>query len=250
MSHEKPKAKPIFAKALEIEEPEARESYLDDACGGNAELRAEVADLLAAFEQAGSFLKKPAVEADTKAFGPTVDMPAVAEAPGQLIGRYKLLQQIGEGGMGSVYMAEQEKPIRRKVALKIIKLGMDSKQVIARFEAERQALALMEHQNIARVLDAGTTKTGRPYFVMELVKGIPITEYCDNNKLTPRERQVLARLIDGLSNKAIAQALSIGEGTVKVHLKAVLRKLHVANRTQAATLALRLGWPPAKTAYL
>jgi len=188
MSHEKPKAKPIFAKALEIEEPEARESYLDDACGGNAELRAEVADLLAAFEQAGSFLKKPAVEADAKAFGPTVDMPAVAEAPGQLIGRYKLLQQIGEGGMGSVYMAEQERPIRRKVALKIIKLGMDSKQVIARFEAERQALALMEHQNIARVLDAGTTKTGRPYFVMELVKGIPITEYCDNNKLTPRER--------------------------------------------------------------
>ena len=188
MSRKTRSAKSIFAKALEIETPQAREAYLEDACGGNAELRSEVADLLAAFEQAGSFLKNPAVEADAKAFGPTVDMPAIAEAPGQMIGRYKLLQQIGEGGMGSVYMAEQEKPIRRRVALKIIKLGMDSKQVIARFEAERQALALMEHQNIARVLDAGTTKTGRPYFVMELVKGVPITEYCDNNKLTPRER--------------------------------------------------------------
>lgn len=180
MSRKTRSAKSIFAKALEIETPQAREAYLEDACGGNAELRSEVADLLAAFEQAGSFLKNPAVEADAKAFGPTVDMPAIAEAPGQMIGRYKLLQQIGEGGMGSVYMAEQEKPIRRRVALKIIKLGMDSKQVIARFEAERQALALMEHQNIARVLDAGTTKTGRPYFVMELVKGVPITEYCDN----------------------------------------------------------------------
>ena len=112
----------------------------------------------------------------------------ITEGPGTCIGPYKLLQQIGEGGMGIVYMAEQEKPVRRRVALKIIKPGMDTKQVIARFEAERQALALMDHQNIARVLDAGTTETGRPYFVMELVHGVPITKYCDDTQLTPRER--------------------------------------------------------------
>src|SRR5207253_552453 len=111
-----------------------------------------------------------------------------AEQPGTLIGPYKLLQQIGEGGMGVVYMAEQQAPVRRKVALKVIKPGMDSAQVIARFEAERQALAMMDHQNIARVLDAGTTASGRPFFVMELVHGVPITKYCDDNRLTPRER--------------------------------------------------------------
>ena len=112
----------------------------------------------------------------------------LAEPPGSRIGPYKLLQQIGEGGMGVVYMAEQTEPVRRRVALKIIKPGMDSRQVIARFEAERQALALMDHPNIARVLDAGATETGRPYFVMELVHGVPITEYCDGPHLTPRER--------------------------------------------------------------
>ena len=117
----------------------------------------------------------------------TIDRP-VTERPGDTIGPYKLLQQIGEGGMGVVYMAEQNEPVRRKVALKIIKPGMDSKQVIARFEAEQQALALMDHPNIAKVLDAGTTDSGRPYFVMELVKGQPITEYCDQHRLTPRER--------------------------------------------------------------
>ena len=111
-----------------------------------------------------------------------------AEGPGSRIGPYKLLQQIGEGGMGVVYMAEQEQPVRRRVALKIIKPGMDSGQVIARFEAERQALAMMDHQNIARVLDAGTTPSGRPYFVMELVHGVPITKFCDDNQLTPRQR--------------------------------------------------------------
>ena len=110
------------------------------------------------------------------------------ERPGDRVGPYKLLQQIGEGGMGVVYMAEQSEPVRRKVALKIIKPGMDSRQVIARFEAERQALAMMDHQNIARVLDAGTTESGRPYFVMELVHGVPITQFCDDNHLTPRER--------------------------------------------------------------
>ena len=112
----------------------------------------------------------------------------ISEGPGSIVGPYKLLQQLGEGGMGVVYMAEQEKPVRRLVALKIIKPGMDSRQVIARFEAERQALAMMEHHNIAKVLDAGTTETGRPYFAMELVKGVPFTDYCDKNKLTPRER--------------------------------------------------------------
>jgi eukaryotic-like serine/threonine-protein kinase len=123
--------------------------------------------------------------------GPTEDIPAprhITEGPGSRIGPYKLLQAIGEGGMGAVYMAEQERPVRRRVALKIIKPGMDTDQVIARFEAERQALALMDHQHIAKVLDAGATDTGRPYFVMELVKGLPITEYCDRNRLTLRER--------------------------------------------------------------
>ena len=111
-----------------------------------------------------------------------------AEHPGTLIGPYKLLEQIGEGGMGVVYMAEQQTPVRRRVALKIIKPGMDTRQVIARFEAERQALAMMDHSNIARVLDAGATESGRPYFVMELVRGIPITEYCDQNNLPVRMR--------------------------------------------------------------
>src|SRR5207247_8302740 len=113
----------------------------------------------------------------------TADYEPIAERPGSTIGPYKLLQQIGEGGMGVVYMAEQTEPVRRKVALKIIKPGMDSAQVIARFEAERQALALMDHQNIARVLDGGATASGRPYFVMELVHGIPITKFCDDQQL-------------------------------------------------------------------
>ena len=142
--------------------------------------------LLKAYDDAGSFLESPAAQ-----FPATVNMPAVQEAPGAVIGHYKLLQQVGEGGFGVVYMAEQQEPVRRKVALKVIKPGMDSRQVIARFEAERQALAMMDHQNIARVLDAGTTDSGRPYFVMELVKGVAITEYCDKNTLTPRERMEL-----------------------------------------------------------
>ena len=118
----------------------------------------------------------------------TEQHPTISERPGQSIGRYKLLEQIGEGGMGVVYMAEQQRPVRRKVALKIIKPGMDTKQVVARFEAERQALAMMEHPNIARVLDAGSTESGRPYFVMELVRGTTITEYCDANKLDTTQR--------------------------------------------------------------
>src|SRR5205823_4729905 len=117
----------------------------------------------------------------------TMDEP-ITERPGTVIGPYKLLEQIGEGGFGLVFVAEQQQPIRRKVALKVIKPGMDTRAVIARFEAERQALALMDHPNIAKVLDAGTTASGRPFFVMELVKGVPITDYCDQNQLTPRVR--------------------------------------------------------------
>ncbi len=173
----------IFFAALEKGTPEERAAYLDRACGPDPELRGCVERLLNAHPKVGSFLRAPA-----PGLGGTVDEPSGAEKPGAVIGPYKLLQQIGEGGMGAVFMAEQQQPVRRTVALKIIKPGMDSAQVIARFEAERQALALMDHPNIARVLDAGTTDSGRPYFVMELVKGVPITKFCDENQLTPRQR--------------------------------------------------------------
>ncbi|HEY3964614.1 MAG TPA: protein kinase [Planctomycetaceae bacterium] len=178
--------KALFDRALEIESLQERQAYLEQACAGDAVLRNKVETLLKAYDDAGSFLEPPAAH-----FSATVNMPTVQEAPGAVIGHYKLLQQVGEGGFGVVYMAEQQEPVRRKVALKVVKPGMDSGQVIARFEAERQALAMMDHQNIARVLDAGTTDTGRPYFVMELVKGVAITEYCDKNTLTPRERMEL-----------------------------------------------------------
>ena len=142
-------------------------------------MRANVEELLRSQETAGGF------SADPKRDAPAVTA-LVTEREGDRIGRYKLLEKIGEGGCGVVYMAEQTEPVRRRVALKIIKLGMDTRQVIARFEAERQALALMDHPNIARVLDAGATDTGRPFFVMELVRGIPITDYCDQNHLSTR----------------------------------------------------------------
>src|SRR5437588_7125961 len=171
----------VFCAAIERASPAERVAYLDQVCGGDLDLRQRVERLLEAHLQAGSFLAaRPAV------MPATTDLPA--EAPGTIIGPYKLLQQIGEGGMGTVFMAEQTQPVQRKVALKIIKPGMDSRQVIARFEAERQALAIMDHVNIARVFDGGATESGRPYFVMELVHGVPITEYCDDNHLTPRER--------------------------------------------------------------
>jgi eukaryotic-like serine/threonine-protein kinase len=164
-----------------------RATYLDEACAGDAALRQRVEELLQAGEEAGDFLEGPA--AVRPKVGGTVRLPAIpAEKPGDRIGRYKLLQQIGEGGCGVVYMAEQEEPVHRHVALKVIKLGMETKSVIARFEAERQALALMDHPNIAKVLDAGATDTGRPYFVMELVRGIKITDYCDQNNLSTRGR--------------------------------------------------------------
>lgn len=169
----------ILWEALKLS-GEARSTYLESACAGDAALQEEVQSLLEAEEQAGTFLCSQAVQE-----GPTV---LLAEKAGDHIGRYKLLEQIGEGGFGVVWMAEQEEPVRRRVALKIIKLGMDTKEVVARFEAERQALAMMEHPNIARVFDGGATNTGRPYFVMELVKGIPITDYCNLNKLTTKRR--------------------------------------------------------------
>jgi WD40 repeat protein/serine/threonine protein kinase len=172
----------ILFAALEKRGPE-RAAYLDKACGQDVELRQQVERLLAAHPRAAGFMEAPA-----PGLGATVDDPPLGERPGTVIGPYKLLEQIGAGGMGLVFVAEQQQPVRRRVALKIIKPGMDSQQVIARFEAERQALALMDHQNIAKVLDAGTTPTGRPYFVMELVHGIPITTYCDANQLTPRQR--------------------------------------------------------------
>jgi len=171
----------IFMEAVQKSTPQERAAFLDQVCADDAELRRSVDLLLLAHDKAGHFLE-PGARNDA-----TIDQP-VRELPGTVIGPYKLLQQIGEGGMGTVFMAEQSQPVQRKVALKIIKAGMDSRQVIARFEAERQALALMDHPNIAKVLDAGTTGGGRPYFVMELVKGIPITKYCDERRLTPRRR--------------------------------------------------------------
>ncbi len=173
----------IFAAALALP-PEQRAACLDRACGGDAALRQRVETLLNS-HAAGAFLEEPAAPVASHTLR---IFPPVSERPGDRIGRYKLLQQIGEGGCGVVYMAEQDEPVQRRVALKVIKLGMDTKQVIARFEAERQALALMDHPNIAKVLDAGAAENGRPYFVMELVRGIKITEFCDHNNLPTRER--------------------------------------------------------------
>jgi serine/threonine protein kinase/tetratricopeptide (TPR) repeat protein len=179
--------------ALELA-PHQRASYLDAACRGDAAMRAEIESLLKSHADAGRFLAEPSAIFHTgldAAPGATDGDPAstsLREGPGSRVGPYKLLQLIGEGGFGSVFMAEQEHPVRRKVALKVIKLGMDTRQVVARFEQERQALAMMDHPNIARVLDAGATDTGRPYFVMELVRGEPITHYCDKHQLSVEER--------------------------------------------------------------
>jgi hypothetical protein len=160
--------KAVFDQALEIASAAERQTYLDRVRTEAPEVGQKVQALLDAYAAAGSFLEAPVVPVVSV----TVDRPIV-ECPGTIIGPYKLLQQIGEGGMGTVYMAEQAQPVQRRVALKLVKSGMDSRQVIARFEAERQALAMMEHPNIACVIDAGTTDTGRPYFVMELVKVCP-----------------------------------------------------------------------------
>src|SRR6267378_31310 len=170
--------KEIFEQALDITPAEERLRFLTSACGKDAVLLARVQALLHADESGESFLPEQ----------PKATVVAITEKPGDRIGRYKLLQQIGEGGCGTVYMAEQTEPVRRRVALKVIKLGMDTQQVIARFEAERQALALMDHPNIAKALDAGATEAGRPYFVMELVRGIKITEFCDEKSVPTADR--------------------------------------------------------------
>jgi len=203
MATETPAIDTIFCAAVEIGAPEQRAAYIAQACGHDDDLRARVEKLVDAHLRAGSFLEAPAAElrALTQSGSPvlrgegkgergvaTIDEPAITERPGTVIGPYKLLEQIGEGGFGVVFMAEQTHPVRRKVALKVLKPGMDSRQVVARFEAERQALALMDHPNIAHVFDGGETATGRPYFVMELVRGIPITDFCDHNHLPVRER--------------------------------------------------------------
>jgi serine/threonine protein kinase len=187
----------IFLSALDLSEPAARREFLDRTCGGDAALRATVEALLADADGAEDFFSKGKATLQKATADLAAGVPPVSEMLkaaveddqiGKRIGPYKILQRLGEGGWGVVYMAEQEKPIRRHVALKIVKLGMDTKNVIARFEAERQALALMDHSNIAQVLDAGATETGRPYFVMELVRGVKITDYCDQNDLGMRER--------------------------------------------------------------
>jgi serine/threonine protein kinase/Flp pilus assembly protein TadD len=183
MSAARPDNEAIFHAARAIPDPDRRREYVHQACGGDEARIAQVEALLAAADAPDSLLDHPAAATPAT----TIEPPAT-ECPGTVIGPYKLIEPIGEGGMGSVWMAQQTQPVKRLVAVKLIKAGMDSRQVIARFEAERQALALMDHPNIARVLDAGTTEAGRPYFVMELVRGVPVTRYCDEHRLTPKER--------------------------------------------------------------
>ncbi len=201
--------KSVFNIARRIESREARAEYLQQICGDNPQALGRVVELLQVHEQEESFLESPAVaRGSLPALETSEQLPA--ERPGTQIGRYKLLEQIGEGGMGIVFVAEQTEPVRRRVALKIIKPGMDTNQVIARFEAERQALAMMDHPNIARVLDAGTTEVGRPYFVMELVRGMPITEYGRPTSVVPASStlamfgwSIIARACRSASNRAI-----------------------------------------------
>jgi serine/threonine protein kinase len=171
----------IFLEVVEMATPEARAAYLEEACAGDVTLRCKVNELLEEHFSDDSLLAGPAVEAGRSEV-------ECQQAPAPMLGRYKLLEKIGEGGFGEVWMAEQREPVKRRVALKIIKPGMDSRQIVARFEAERQALAMMDHANIARIFDADVSEAGRPYFVMELVRGIKITEYCDQNQLPTRER--------------------------------------------------------------
>ena len=172
----------VFNAARRIDDAAKRRQYVREACGEDLALAGRVEALLRIHDEDPTFLACPAEEI-RELLG-----ASAAAGPGTQIGPYKLLEQIGEGGMGLVFMVEQTCPVRRKVALKVLKPGMDSRQVVARFEAERQALAVMDHVNIARVCDGGATENGRPYFVMELVHGVPITKYCDDNHLTPRER--------------------------------------------------------------
>jgi len=175
-------AKSVFLNAVEIADADERQAFVVAQCGADEALRREVERLLLHYAAHGSFLESPAA---------ATDVQANTKRPSAHVGRYKLLELIGEGGMGEVWVAEQTEPVKRKVALKVVKPGMDSKSVLARFEAERQALALMDHPNIAKILDGGVTEHGRPFFVMELVKGLPLTEYCDAQRLTVRDRLVV-----------------------------------------------------------
>ncbi|MCC6510847.1 MAG: protein kinase, partial [Pirellulaceae bacterium] len=199
-----PLAKEIFQNAIEITHSAQRDAFVTGACRGDEGLFQKVAELLEAHFEKDSWLDPRRARAPHESpMTESLELPErVANVSvGTQIGNYKLLEQIGAGGMGIVFMAEQLKPIRRKVALKIIKPGMDTSQVIARFEAERQALALMDHPNIAHVLDAGATDSGRPYFVMELVRGIPITEYCDKNRLdTPERLKLFAKVCQAVQH--------------------------------------------------
>lgn len=178
------RAQALFIAALEFSDPAARQQLLDRECSGDDALRQRVEAPLGAHDAAGGFGEQPSGDP----YRITVELPAVVRPGTMLAGRYKLLEQIGEGGMGTVWVAEQTEPVKRRVALKLIKPGMDSRQVLSRFEAERQALALMDHPNIARVFDGGMTDEGRPFFVMEYVKGLPLTQYCDEMRLNVSER--------------------------------------------------------------
>ncbi|MHB8524022.1 MAG: serine/threonine-protein kinase, partial [Limisphaerales bacterium] len=175
--------KEVFFQALDLASPEERAAFLVRACAGDSQQRGRIEQLLADHFGQDAFMTEPAVESS-----PVGSSTALTEEVGAQIGRYKLLEKLGEGGFGAVYVAEQKEPVKRRVALKVIKPGMDTKAVVARLEAERQALAVIDHPNIAKVLDAGATETGRPFFVMELVRGIRITEYCDQHELSIKER--------------------------------------------------------------
>ncbi|MBL9128906.1 MAG: serine/threonine protein kinase, partial [Verrucomicrobiales bacterium] len=189
----------LFERTVGMGSADARAAFLREHCRGDEARFQRLLSLVRAHEQAGRFLDPSAsgalaaaaYAASSESGGSTVSEDMAPERPGDTIGRYKLLQELGSGGCGVVYMAEQEEPVRRRVALKVIKLGMDTKQVVARFDAERQALALMDHPNIAKVFDGGATAQGRPYFVMELVRGPRITDYCDQNNLSTAARVLL-----------------------------------------------------------
>jgi eukaryotic-like serine/threonine-protein kinase len=188
MNDSAPNERELFIQLLELQTASERQAFFERHCGSNTTLRARLLELLAAHEEAGNFLQGERGPARKGQYSEADSNAMISEGPGSAIGRYRLLEKIGEGGFGIVYLAEQRAPVKRRVALKIIKLGMDTRQVVGRFEAERQVLALMDHPHIAKVLDAGAAETGRPYFVMELVNGIPITDFCDENSLSAFER--------------------------------------------------------------
>ncbi len=220
--------KTLFLAALDQPEGPDRMAYLDLACAGEPSLKAQVEQLLEAHDRAGVFLTSAAettvgsektTASNDVAIAPTAvaadlhrlelaSPSPIAEGPGSRIGPYTIIRKLGEGGMGIVFLAEQERPVRRKVALKVIKPGMDTQQVVARFEAERQALAMMDHPGIARVLDAGATSSGLPFFVMELVDGIPINEYCDRERLSPSSGWSCSSPFAGRSNMRTKEASS------------------------------------------